>query len=291
MSEGNGSFRIALVAIAVGAMFVGAGLANQNNQTCSGEPGSRTQDQPSIQCPAVAPAIYAVAQAPQPKPDPERDEWRYEKDLQAQRNMAHWAFWMVWVSLAGVGVGAVGIIYLAMTYNEARSATNAANETVRITRDIGYGQLRPYVGLRGIECVASIGGFQLQPHWKNFGQTPAVNAKCMIGWGELSAPPDENFAYPDRKKVPTRLELPPGHHIPIEGPNIPNSDLDRLTRTKGKFYIWGWVEYSDGMDPKVRHRTEFCQAFTVQGPRENWKILGVGPHNGSDAECLKKPHT
>lgn len=190
MSEGSGSFRISLVGIAIAAMFLGAGLANQEQKSCSGQPGSRTQDQPSIHCPAIAPAIYAVADAPPPDPNPARDEWRDEKDLQAQRKMAQWAFWMVWVSGAGVLVGGIGIIYLAMTYNEARKATTAAENTVKETRKIGEAQIRAYL-------AGSHGGFRITKEivqadliFRNEGQSPAIGGSAEISlviWRKLES--------------------------------------------------------------------------------------------------------
>ena len=103
--------------------------------------------------------------------------------------------------------------------------------------------------------------------------------------------PDVDFVYSDRFETPTRLQLPPGHKIPTFGPTLSNAVEIELGANSGKFYLWGWLEYSDSMAPNVRHRTEFCHAYTIDQMRQNWKIIEVGPHNGADTECLKKPHT
>lgn len=54
------------------------------------------------------------------------EERRGESDLEAQRGMERWAFWMLVVSSIGVGVTAVGTTYVAMTLSEARRTTIAA---------------------------------------------------------------------------------------------------------------------------------------------------------------------
>lgn len=218
--------------------------------------------------------------------DPET--YAVQADLLAQR-------WMAWSGVAALIVTTMGVALVAITVwqtrgvlEEAKKATSAANDTVKITREIAYGQLRPYVGMQGIKCVSDQGGFQLQPVWKNFGQTPATNVRCMLGWAELSDEPGADYQYQCRGSQPTRFQLPPSHQVPVYGPYVPNSQIDHLISTQRKLFIWGWLEYGDTMDRLAQHRTEFCQALAVYGPRDNWKIVSVGPHNGSDGECLIK---
>lgn len=286
----NGFAYIAVAgAFALLSFFLMLGSSQESNQRNEAAAHKEAAPQESKQ--VEPPPVIGFA-PPETRPQTYNEQsYADEADLIAQR-------WMAWAAAALLIVTTLGVLLVGITVwqtrgvlAEAKNATTAANDTVKITREIAYGQLRPYVGLQGIECVMSPGGFQLQPRWKNFGQTPTVNALCMLGWAELPQEPDATFAYPDKLKDPTRLELPPGHHIPIFGPNIPNLELDRLSRNKIKLYVWGWIEYGDNMSPHARHRTEFCQAFAIKGARDSWQIMGVGPHNGADTECLKKPHT
>lgn len=216
---------------------------------------------------------------------------REQRDILAQegmdaatRRMAKYGFWQTWL----IALGTAALLY---TLWLTRQANRAAQNAVDVTSKIGYGQLRPYVGLLGIDRKRNQNGSQLQPIWKNFGQTPAVNVQCMLGWDILDFVPDENFGYADRLPIPTKIQLPPGKQVELFGPELLNATEIQLGKTSGKLYLWGWIEYSDSMTPEVRHRTEFCNAFTIDEVRQNWKLIEVGPHNGADSECLKKPHT
>ncbi|WP_430253123.1 hypothetical protein [Neorhizobium sp. DAR64872/K0K18] len=54
------------------------------------------------------------------------EEKRNEADLQAQKGMDRWAFWMLVVSTFSAVVTSVGVIYVALTLREARATTAAA---------------------------------------------------------------------------------------------------------------------------------------------------------------------
>jgi len=62
-----------------------------------------------------------------------REEWRAEKDLEAQREMAEWAFYMMLASFAGVAVTTIGLVYVARTLKTSR---DALVETQEVTRQV-----------------------------------------------------------------------------------------------------------------------------------------------------------
>ncbi|MAN45224.1 MAG: hypothetical protein CMF04_03335 [Hyphomonas sp.] len=113
-----------------------------------------------------------VIPAPAADPYPGRQEWREEQDLYAQRQMAKWAFWMLFVSAVGVLVGAVGLIFLKGTLDAARDTNQSALDSIRVTREIGQAQVRAYLSF--MEPA-----FHLSPKIrisffaKNSGQSPA----------------------------------------------------------------------------------------------------------------------
>lgn len=79
------------------------------------------------------PATKAV-RPPQRNPHPERNEWREEEDLRAQRDMSRWAFWSLiasWVATVGSGIG---IFLVWQTLRQNRGATEAANAAVGIAQ-------------------------------------------------------------------------------------------------------------------------------------------------------------
>ena len=208
-------------------------------------------------------------------------------DLKAQQEMSKWALLMLVVT-------SVGVVFVALTLREARDATNAARSTIAVTRDASYHQLRPYVDLDEIEVVKDHIGWHIQPIWKNFGQTPAINALTMLGWQELREAPGHDFIYPDSTSDPTHQRLPPQHRVNVNGPLMENERVIRLGHSaqQGLFlYVWGWIEYSDALRPDDRHRTEFCSRFAVSLTRDRYVFSAIGPHNGAGPECLKKSHT
>ena len=116
-----------------------------------------------------------VIETPPAVPDPDRDEWRDEQDLQAQRSMAVWARWMALFSLAAVFVTAAGVWFVRDTLvatremvREAQRGTAAANRAADETRRIGEAQVRAYLGIRVEDIEVELLEFDLNyfPHLK-----------------------------------------------------------------------------------------------------------------------------
>lgn len=111
---------------------------------------------------------------------PQAEYERSKADLEAQQEMAQWAFWMVIVSgvSAAIAAFAVGLLYL--TLKETRRATKAATDaagaaqdTVAVTREIAQAQLRAYVLPVSNKLREEGGSVKIRLGFKNFGQTPA----------------------------------------------------------------------------------------------------------------------
>ena len=130
---------------------------------------------------------------------------RSQNDLVAQGDMALWAFWMVIVSVAGVGITGVGVAYVALTLREARETTKAAirgadaaiqaNET---TQSVAEAQARAYLSViradihinRREPTVSGWTPIDVFLSLHNSGASPAVNVSyhcyssvCM--WREI----------------------------------------------------------------------------------------------------------
>jgi hypothetical protein len=102
--------------------------------------------------------------------------------------MALWAFWMFVAATASVVLTFVGIILIGWTLyhtkraataavdmvDEAKATTRAADETVKVTRDIGQAQVRAYLHITGIAFgVRSDRKIFVGVKIKNVGQSPA----------------------------------------------------------------------------------------------------------------------
>lgn len=82
-----------------------------------------------------------------------RQEWREEQDLAAQRDMAKWALFMMVASFFGVGVTAIGVVFVAKTLVATREAVAAANRTADEAKRIGEAQVRAYVAITSVTVV------------------------------------------------------------------------------------------------------------------------------------------
>jgi len=172
MSErGGGNGPAYAVGLILGLSFFGLML---NNHQHDGSPTYIASQQENQK-----PPVFLAIPTSSSNPDPDRKEWREEIDLNAQRNMAQWAFWMFIVSGAGAIVGVLGLILIRQTL----IATRHTNHNFRESSEK---ELRAYIGIEPIieECSISVDLSSEQPtdadvsfllKIKNYGQTPASN--------------------------------------------------------------------------------------------------------------------
>ena len=162
---------VALIGISL--FLVLAGLHNHKHE---GEPyyGAPKQEYRK-------PPVLSAVPTPSSNPKPNRKEWREETDLNAQRDMAQWAFWMFIVSGTGVVVGVLGLALI----RETLVATRATNDSFR---ESSSKELRAYVGVEPVpeKTIVEIDLSEDQPldvdvifviKITNYGQTPAQNLR------------------------------------------------------------------------------------------------------------------
>lgn len=202
------------------------------------------------------PPVYRI-QPPPADPNPDRDEWRTENDLQAQWEQAKWAFWAVVAAFTAIGVTGIGVVFVALTLqatraavDEAGRATKAANEAVEVTRNTAERQLRAYISV--------------EPHYEihpntvpdyrikviNRGQTPAYE---VLGWsdGAISiGPEDEELdEYPTTRKANAiNRTLGPGADFYLNASftkPISNDEIKEMLAGRWWMFVWGEVTYRD----------------------------------------------
>jgi hypothetical protein len=210
-------------------------------------------------------------------------------DLQAQQEMAEWAFAMWWTSLFGAAITAVGVVYVARTLRAALDANRGFKESAER-------QLRPYVVFETVELTQPLTTrVHIQPRWKNSGQTPTRNAR--VNWGvrigKDRLPAD--FDYPEGNvaeetaPMPGRITLGAGETRFGVGPFVDVHDMAAVDEGKTRIFVWGWLEYNDGFPDTPRRRSEFC--VQILKSQEGRVVLQTGPHNGLDEECLNPVRT
>jgi hypothetical protein len=156
------------VGLAIVLMFVAAGLINQHRYGSSADYPSGQEFQIAQEA-----ASGVAAHAPPANPNPERGEWRDERDLEAQQDMAKWAMFLFVATLVGLGL-------LAATLLETREAARAAWEMVEESKQATAAakatltlETRPYIVLDSFSYQQGIREYAAKFSFKNVGRTPA----------------------------------------------------------------------------------------------------------------------
>lgn len=116
-------------------------------------------------------------------PEADADTKSTEYDLEAQQQMARWAFAMFAVSLAGIVVTIAGLVYVILAYRKNAEATEHANTAALAATQSANAQIaqtRPWlkvsvVLIAPLEVTASSVTVHYRIVAKNVGQTPALN--------------------------------------------------------------------------------------------------------------------
>lgn len=110
----------------------------------------------------------------------ERENYRADQDLQAQKDMAMWARFMTFASFLTAGVAAIGLIWIRATLVETRNAVRAADDAVTVSRKIGEAQVRAYLTVRDASIkYLPDGSTVVTVSTINSGQSPAYNVRIM----------------------------------------------------------------------------------------------------------------
>ena len=104
-----------------------------------------------------------------------RDDQRSERDLQAQRDMARWAMWLLIATLVQIPIGIAGLIALLVTLDHGQKALAHA-KTASDT------QLRPYLAMSRTRITRVKGNlWKIRTTIANAGHTPAKNVVVRLG--------------------------------------------------------------------------------------------------------------
>lgn len=166
-----------------------------------------------------------------------------EENLDAQRKLAEYSWWLMIFQLAGIPITAAGILGLIITIAQGREA-NAINS------DTAKRELRAYVGIRKYEHTPStfaVDGdvtFELA----NYGQSPAVRLETEVSIttaafaDEPAIPPE--WAYVGTK---TPFDIPPTGpiHRCVRFPEEVSNDMLDLEGGNSALYVRLVVSYLD----------------------------------------------
>lgn len=202
----------AAIAILALSVPMEPGRCNQVGVRASNEKINKdsSRNPPPLAANAVDSTIRDIV-APHPEPQNRAEEARARRDLQAQEDMAKWAFWMLVAAIVGTSLTAVGVGLVFRTLHHTRRAADFAGETIaesqrasqaalvaseaatesnRIAGAAAKTQLRAYVGVQAVNYTYNVenGAFAASGEIINYGQTPALKFRTLASLNWLQFP-------------------------------------------------------------------------------------------------------
>ena len=118
-----------------------------------------------------------VSKAPPRNPEPNRQEWREEIDLNAQLQMAEYALIAAIAAIIGVAVTTIGIVFVKQTLDATRAAVNVALKSNETMNQMGRAQVRAYITPSEVQVLLE--GRCAVLHFKlhNSGNSPAFKVQ------------------------------------------------------------------------------------------------------------------
>jgi hypothetical protein len=215
--------------------------------------------------------IDGPGETPPANPNPERDEWRSEQDLEAQQDMAFWAALMFFASCTGVVITGIGVYFVKHTLDETRKATVAAigaAEAAEHSADSYKFSERAWIASGKVRVTSSfpppakkLTGVAFAITWENTGRTPAVGCKL---WSDIRVVPRTAEPLPFEKKGEPTGSAPIGPGQVFDSGNhvIDAATAFALVDGQCRILLWGRVEYSDIFFPEEhRHSEVWVEVF------------------------------
>lgn len=237
-----------------------------------------------------------------------RQEQREVADLQAQEDMALWAERMFWASVSSIILTLLGLIliwrtmiytkraaeYAGEAVREARSAAEAAENSVRLMRKTSYLELRAYLSVEPDGIYQLIGNHDSigRVCIRNVGRLPAKNVAVRV---HMTHHDGRDISPSDRaSKDDIKRTIHPGAFM-HQGSDI-YLPAKSICEPGYHVFVWGDVRYDDGFD-NMRF-TRFCHRYATASynrgvdiatvPQESRVIIGADKAryhtNGNDAD-------
>ncbi len=171
------------------SLFLVRLIQNPYNYESSYSSSNQTELAISEPQPQAVSVIPRPIHKPVANPKPKRDEWRSERDLEAQRDMAQWAENMFYSSIFMAFLSAIGIWLIFATLRETQKATKSAREAVEVTREIGQKQVRAY--LHAVDGTINVDPIMvvLSVKVRNIGKSPSIKSSCNGKMWAVYRPP------------------------------------------------------------------------------------------------------
>lgn len=198
------------------------------------------------------------------------------KDLQAQQDMAFWAFCTFAVGAASIAVGIGGLIALFMSLRQTRQA-------ISLDREIGHAEVRAYLGIDFADQEINLSREKhpsISFNVTNRGTSPARKVRYVAGLvvKEFPLPDDQPriFAPKTGQSVPT-FTVQTGSPIIGTAESIEEFDFKTLSGLLSspdrRLYVTGTIVYEDVF--REERYTDFC-FYAVTGVPIKTGLLAIG---------------
>jgi hypothetical protein len=179
---------------------------------------------------------------------------RTQEDLEAQRGMSKWAFWLLVISAFQFPATLAALVFVKRTLDatldaveETKTATLAMQRQNEIAEDTAKRQLRPYVAITETTepdekpfSRDTILKFVI----KNFGMTPATNVRISLGEAFHSEPLGD-FSVPLKKSGEYGLMAPNDSRTErIYATGLSFKELETIADRKLKFILRLRIDYA-----------------------------------------------
>lgn len=202
-----------------------------------------------------------------------REAKRSDYDLKAQQEMAEWAFGMLLVSIAGLAVTTIGVLFVLQSLRLARAAVDRAAEANRLSQEAIIVDQRAWIVTElildgDLEITETGMGLGVRAVHKNIGKTPALNVHTHIDMidAHLSDIKMTMRSFCNEHRVRdieySRVLLPNDSYARPWGPVLDWSAAT-LERTWIQPVIIGCVTYEVLNDDKL-HQTAFVYSLTLR---------------------------
>ena len=178
-----------------------------------------------------------------------QDRQGADYDLQAQRDMAFWAFWMVILGGVSLIVSSGGVWLVWQSLRHTREAL--INDRV-----MGQAQTRAYITISTFQTGIWLDRIKVEASFVNTGQTPARNIRFYIAWRSEEAGPFLDEWHPQEVTaaegrgtlgagLPMVGKIDTAKKIEDRDRSLSPEQIAAVREGNAEFWVYGIVEYED----------------------------------------------
>lgn len=188
--------------------------------------------------------------------DANRNAQRAQHDLQAQQEMAEWAYALYLLTIAGLIISSAGLTFLFWSLRQTRVAIRSALignrlslKAIKQEQSNAQKGLRAYVGIDSVKILYTLNNIATtRIILKNTGQTPARDVLAVIHNDILDLPAEESSFPIVFTMAKSKTSMERDGFSKLEIPTIDKVDefsMSKMQVDRTAIFVWGEVRYKD----------------------------------------------